>query len=342
MISIKSQSPNLTSVPPTYTITKTPNDEAVTLDHIDPEVKIPIIDFSLLTSSNPDQRSKTIAELGRACEDWGFFMVINHCVPERLMSAVIDGCRGFFDLSEEEKLEFEGKHVLDPIRYGTSFNTSVEKVFYWRDFLKVIVNPHFQFPNKPSEFSEIAFEYCKKTREVVMGILEGISENLGLEANYIYKTLNLDSGVQVFAANLYPPCPQPELAMGLPPHSDHGLLTLLIQNGIGGLQIQHEGKWVNVNPNIPNALLVNTADHLEILSNRKYKSVVHRAIVNKIDTRISLAIANGPAFDAVVSPASKLVENHSPAYTGMKYRDYMELQQSSRLTGKLILDRLRL
>ena len=76
MISIKSlisSSPGLTSVPPTYSITKTPNDEAVILE--DPEVKIPIIDFSLLTSGNRDQRSKTIAQLGEACEDWGFFMV---------------------------------------------------------------------------------------------------------------------------------------------------------------------------------------------------------------------------------------------------------------------------
>ena len=97
-----------------------------------------------------------------------------------------------------------------------------------------------------------------------MGLLEGISESLGLEANYIYKELNLDSGFQAFIANLYPTCSQPELAMGMPPHSDHGLLTLLIQNGIGGLQIQHEGKWVNVNSNVPNSFLVNTADHLEV------------------------------------------------------------------------------
>lgn len=36
---------------------------------------IPIIDFSLLTSGNPDQRSKVIQELGKACEEWGFFVV---------------------------------------------------------------------------------------------------------------------------------------------------------------------------------------------------------------------------------------------------------------------------
>lgn len=101
-------------------------------------------------------------------------------------------------------------------------------------------------------------------REIVKEISKGISESLGLEANYISKAMNLESSFQIFIANWYPPCPQPELAMGLPPHSDHGLLTLLTQNGIGGLQIQHNGKWVNVN-SFPNSFLVNTGDHLEVL-----------------------------------------------------------------------------
>lgn len=36
---------------------------------------IPIIDFTLFTSGNPDQMSKVIQELGKACEEWGFFVV---------------------------------------------------------------------------------------------------------------------------------------------------------------------------------------------------------------------------------------------------------------------------
>lgn len=65
--------------------------------------------------------------------------------------------------------------------------------------------------------------------------------------------------------NLYPPCSQPpEVAMGLSPHSDHCLLTVLLQNQIDGLQIMYDHKWVNVNP-IPNSFLVNIADQLEVL-----------------------------------------------------------------------------
>ncbi|GMP46949.1 hypothetical protein CsSME_00014910 [Camellia sinensis var. sinensis] len=176
---------------------------------------------------------------------------------------MVDACNGFFDLREEEKREFEGKHVLDPIRCGTSFNSKADKVFSWRDFLKVFVHPQFHFPNKPIGFSELLREYSKQTRKVAMELLRGISESLGLEECYIEKAMDLESGLQIFVGNLYPPCPQPELAMGLLPHSDHGLLAMLIQNEIGGLQLHHNGKWVNVKA-LPNSFLVNTADHLEV------------------------------------------------------------------------------
>ena len=52
-------------------------------------------------------------------------------------------------------------------------------------------------------------------------------------------------GNKYLLANLHPPCPRPEHAMGLPSHSDHGLLTLLIQNGNGGIQFQQRRKWAN-------------------------------------------------------------------------------------------------
>lgn len=110
---------------------------------------------------------------------------------------------------------------------------------------------------------EVGFEYSRKIIGVARKLLQGISESLGLESNSIIDLSGFDSGFQLFAVNLYPPCPQPDLALGFPSHSDLGFLTFLIQNGIGGLQIKHEGKWVNVNP-ISNCLVVNIADQLEV------------------------------------------------------------------------------
>ncbi|XP_077213203.1 2-oxoglutarate-dependent dioxygenase 19-like isoform X2 [Tasmannia lanceolata] len=329
----------LTSVPSNYTFTplETTNPDPILDD------EIPTIDFSILTTGTPDQRSQIVRDLGTACQEWGFFMVVNHGVPECLRERMLDACHAFFDLTDEEKREYAGKHVLDPIRCGTSFNASVEKIFYWRDYLKVFVHPVFHSPDKPAGFREISSEYSASIRQMAMELLKGISESLGLKECYMDKALQLEVGFQIFIGNFYPRCPQPELAMGMPAHSDHGLLTVLMENGVAGLQVMHNGKWVHTKT-VPNSFLVNIGDHMEILSNGKYKSVVHRAVVNNKSARISIAMAHGPSLDALVAPAPELVDgkNHPPAYRAMKYKEYLEMQQSNQLNGKSILDTIRL
>ncbi|CAK9174068.1 unnamed protein product [Ilex paraguariensis] len=77
-------------------------------------------------------------------------MVINHGVPECLLKGIIDASTEFFNLKKKEKKEFAGKKSLDPIKCGTSLTTSNGKIFLWRDFLKLFVQPdQFLYPNKP-------------------------------------------------------------------------------------------------------------------------------------------------------------------------------------------------
>ncbi|KAF5179877.1 Dmr6-like oxygenase [Thalictrum thalictroides] len=332
---------DLTSIPTKYTYFNT-FDQEDGIDAVAAEEKIPIIDFPLLNSAIPDQRAKVIQDLGKACQDWGFFMLVNHGVPESLMERMLAICQEFFNQPEDVKLQSAEEHVLAPLRYGTSFNPSVDKVFFWRDFLRIWMHPQFYSPPTPAGFSEIAMEYSQRTRQVARELLRGISQSLGLEECYIDKAMEMDSCFQILVANLYPPCPQPELAMGFPPHSDTGLLTLLIQNQNGGLQVNHNGKWVNVHVSSPNTILVNVADHLERLSNGKYKSVLHRAIVNNKTTRISLAETHGPCPDKIVTPVAELVENETyPAvYPGMTYKEEMYSRLSNQIAGKSHLEPL--
>lgn len=62
----------IASIPSKYVFTRS-LDETPTLPQ--PEAIIPVIDFSLLTSGNAEQRTKAIKDLGKACREWGFFMV---------------------------------------------------------------------------------------------------------------------------------------------------------------------------------------------------------------------------------------------------------------------------
>ncbi|XP_054777124.1 2-oxoglutarate-dependent dioxygenase 19-like isoform X2 [Prosopis cineraria] len=186
--SIKSLSESgIASLPSSY-VWKYVNDRSILDSSDDP---FPIIDFSLLTSNNSEQRCKAIQDLGQACEQWGCFLLINHGFPESLINRMMDGVKGFFNLSDEEKKEFQGKNISDPIKCGSSMN-GVTEVRSWRDFLKVFVHPEFHFPHKPAGFSDTAFEYVKLMRELTRELLNGISKSLGLEPNYICKAMKME------------------------------------------------------------------------------------------------------------------------------------------------------
>lgn len=68
------------------------------------------------------------------------------------MEDMIRASQGFFDLRDEEQQEYAGNAPFDPIRWGTSFNATVDRAFFWRDYLKVHVHPHFNAPKKPTGF----------------------------------------------------------------------------------------------------------------------------------------------------------------------------------------------
>ncbi|XAR66650.1 Thebaine 6-O-demethylase [Bertholletia excelsa] len=119
--------------------------------------------------------------------------------------------------------------------------------------------------------------------------------------------------MQALRINYYPPCPKPELVLGVTPHSDGSLLTIVLQlNQVDGLQIKKDGMWIPIRP-LPSAFVVNVGDSLEILSNGIYKSIQHRAVVNSEKERISVAAFHSPKFEGELGPAPSLVTPETPA-----------------------------
>ncbi|KAG6419529.1 hypothetical protein SASPL_121751 [Salvia splendens] len=301
--------------------------------------QIPIIDISGLNGAS-ETRDSTIGAIASACRDWGIFTITNHGIEEALIEDMMEVVKEFFGLNWRAKMKYASDDVMSPVRYGTSLNTSKKHNLHWRDFFRHYGHP-FQdtfhlWPHNPPNYSNVAREYLERVWKMAMKIFEAISEGLGLEKGYIEECLG--EGVQILAANYYPPCPEPHKTLGLAAHSDHGALTFLTQNGVDGLQIKHiDQTWYAVH-HVPGSFLVNIGDYLEILSNGRYKSVEHRATVNAQRTRISIAVGHGPQLSSFIGPASPLVaDNGSAQYGPIKYEDYIKIQQSSTVRGKTAL-----
>ncbi|KAF3964683.1 hypothetical protein CMV_011059 [Castanea mollissima] len=128
----------------------------------------------------------------------------------------------------------------------------------------------------------------------------------------------------------------------MPPHSDYGLLTLLLQDEVQGLQIQYEGKWATVEP-LPDSLVVNIGDHLEIFSNGKYRSLIHRVLVNPSKSRISIASLHSLPFNSVVQPSPKLINEDNPRrYMDTDFASFLDYSSSSESQRKSFLESRKL
>ncbi|KAH6827137.1 hypothetical protein C2S53_014629 [Perilla frutescens var. hirtella] len=329
-------SPKLKKLPPQFVLPLETNPLSVNY------AEIPIIDLSGLNGAS-HTRVSTVKAIASACQHWGIFTIINHGISEALKEEMMKVGEEFFSLNLREKMKYASDDVMSSVRYGTSLNTSKKHDLHWRDFFRHYGHPFEEtfhlWPLNPPQYRNVAREYLDEVRQMAMKIVGAISESLGLESRYIEECLG--EGVQILAANYYPPCPEPHKTLGLAPHSDHGALTILTQNGVDGLQIKHHQTWLAVH-HLPASFLVNIGDYFEILSNGKYKSVEHRATVNAQRTRISIAVGHGPHLSSLIGPAAPLVdEKEVIQYEPIKYEDYIRLQQSSTVRGKSALQALR-
>lgn len=109
---------------------------------------------------------------------------------------------------------------------------------------------------------EVVVEYSDCMKALAQKLLAFMSESLGLPSSCIEDAVG--DFYQNITVSYYPPCPQPELTLGLQSHSDMGAITLLIQDDVGGLQVLKDGEWVMVQP-LSDAIVVILADQTEVL-----------------------------------------------------------------------------
>lgn len=293
----------------------------------------PIINLEKLNGS---ERADTMEMIKDACENWGFFELVNHGIPHEVMDTVEKMTKGHYKKYMEQRFkELVASKGLEAVQAEVT-DLDWESTF----FLRHLPNSNISaVPDLDDQYREVMRDFAKRLENLAEELLELLCENLGLEKGYLkkvfYGTKGPNFGTKV---SNYPPCPKPDLIKGLRAHTDAGGIILLFQDDkVSGLQLLKDGQWIDVPP-MRHSIVVNLGDQLEVITNGKYKSVMHRVITQTDGTRMSLASFYNPGGDAVIFPAPALVEKDAEeskaVYPKFVFDDYMKLYAGLKFQAK--------
>ena len=323
---------------------------------IDPD-EVPVIDIAPLRgSTDPDGVG---AELARAATEVGFLYVRNHGVETALVERARRAALAFFRLSEEAKREagtnrfHHGYLKPGSTKMYDDAKLDLKESFNWGIELdggsgveldgEPSTDPAVELGAGPSaesapanpllgpnvwpaampELKAHVYPYFEAASACAEDLLRGFALGAGLDPEHFIR--HRDQPVSRGSLQYYPPQPDGagEDQFGVAPHTDFGVLTVLCQDRIGGLEIRRrDGGWAAMPP-IPGTLVVNIGDLLERWSNRRYRSTVHRVINASGRERLSLVLAYDPNFETLVDPRAFCAEGEAPRDEPVTCGDYL-------------------
>ena len=289
----------------------------------------PVIDLAPLRGLHPGEAppSSLVAEVATACEEWGFFQVINHGVPSELCNRALDQQHAFFALPTD---------VKEPMRRSADnsrgwYNDELTKQRRdWKEGLDFGSTPpmdwaiddddprngtldgYNRFP--PAErlpaFRSTVLEYYEALTGVATELTRVFALGLGMPADHFEKVLRRGAHTSYLRLNYYPPYPGDDPSqLCISPHKDAGFLTVLQQDpSCHSLQVRDRadaGNWVTVAP-VAGAFTINTGDMAQIWSNNRYFAPEHRVLTNPTKPRYSAPFFFNPAYTAAVAPLPSL------------------------------------
>ncbi|KAL6985343.1 iron ascorbate-dependent oxidoreductase [Sarracenia purpurea var. burkii] len=268
--------------------------------------------------------------VGEACKTWGMFQVTNHGIDLRLLEEVESETWRLFSLPAQQKMK-----VLRSPGGVTGYGCARIAPFFpksmWHEGFTImgssVEHARVLWPHDYKRFCDVMEEYQKKVKTLAHRLMLMILKSLDVsEEEQKWAAMVESSESHAFQLNYYPSCPDPNHAIGLAPHTDSLLLTVLHQSATTGLQIlRDEVGWVEVSP-VAGALTVNVGDLLHIFSNAQFPTVRHRAVVNQTRHRISAAFFYAPPADSIVAPFSKL---RFPRYRSLTVKEYIGIKANN-------------
>jgi isopenicillin N synthase-like dioxygenase len=275
---------------------------------------IAVIDVGGLIAGNHG-KEQAAQEIALACKESGFFYISGHGISEDLQHRLRDASRRFFEQSADEKMRIRmslgGRAWRGYFRVGdelTSGKPDQKEGLYFGTELPpddplVLAGTPLHGPNlwpdEPPELREIVLEYMSALTTLSHRLMAGIALSLGLEERYFEDRCTTDP-LTLFRIFNYPPPKDPAL-WGVGEHTDYGLLTVLLQDDAGGLEVRSRSGWVSAPP-IPGTFVCNIGDMLDRMTRGFYRSTPHRVRNPAPRNRLSFPFFFDPNFFTRVKP----------------------------------------
>lgn len=280
-----------------------------------PIITLPVLDLSRL-DAEAEEREAFLAELREVARTVGFFYVTGHGVDQALIDDLLTLSRRFFALPEADKLAVEmvnSPHFRGYNRKGMEYTRGQQD---WREQIDIgaerealprdadlppwsrLQGPN-QWPAALPELRDVVLRYQEAAQGVALRILKAFAVTLGQDEEAFAPIYTPDPNVLVKIIR-YPGRDQTESDQGVGSHKDGGFVTVLLQEKQSGLQVEHDGVWIDAPPT-PGTFVVNIGEFLELASNGYLRATVHRVITPPAGTdRLSVAFFFGANLNATV------------------------------------------
>ena len=308
---------------------------------------LPIIDVSGLVRGE-DDRATGVA-LDAACRDLGFFYIVGHGIDEDRLARLDDLGRDLFALPVEAKERVAMRHG-GPAWRGwfplegelTSGRPDAKEGCYFGaelgpDDPRVRAGTPLHganlFPDELPELRAAVLDHLAAMTSLGHAVLRGVALGLGLEANWFARHLTADPLV-LFRIFRYPPSAGRQ--WGVAEHTDYGLLTMLRQDGAGGLQVHARNGWIDAPPTA-GSFVCNLGDMLERMTAGRYRSTPHRVRNTSDGDRLSFPFFFDPGWDAEVVPVPAVAGDPAPV---RQRWDGSDLEAVSGTYGEYLVSRV--
>lgn len=296
-------------------------------------LSLPTIDLSLWKDQQaPD--NVFLSSLRNAAHEYGFFYLKGHGIPLDLNAALMTQAKNFFSLPLAQKEQIAMINSPHFRGYNHAGREITRGKADWREQLDIgpersalqdlenkpaylrLQGPN-QWPATLPSFKETVLLWQEKVLNVLRRLLEALALSLGQDATAFHPVVR-DTPYQLLKLIHYPSQPDDGGRQGVGAHKDSDLLSLILQDNQGGLEVELEnGEWIQASPQ-SGTFIVNIGELLEVASSGYFKAAIHRVISPSSGRdRLSAAFFLGAQLDATMPtlPLSESLTRANSAIT---------------------------